>query len=680
MPENAHYVEKLLGGSSADSTIRLAALYNQIESVVNSYDDAFDQLPEMIQNSLDALEVVWRNHQQASQDFVPQMTVIIEEESRRISVVDNGCGVDNAHFDQVLQPNVSVKRLLGQTDARGHKGAAVTYLQFDHSEFTFATKQGSHTRSLTLRDGPGWFKALGRHVMRETEALPPDTFEETSDVNSRISSFESGSYTSVMLSEPDAQQLFDGFFATSRLGTERKKAAAQRFLYLIRTRTGLGYVGNQSSGAATVPPFFSAIQATLEIKFRDGSTRTDPIDIGFLYPHLHLPPKATFADRGQPRNNLNILYQFITPEFIQQKETLNSAVLQRARHSNVISYYQVRGYFSYVSSNTKYEEFLNSFCMFPEDDRERQDLERSLHEYLKTTGINGGFLVAVRGFPNGRLHQFIQRGGSEHKSRSFLILNFERNYVPDYGRKSLAHEVRDFTNEFCKSLMGMANSDRKGYMPGTSGNRTRPLGSDPGGSLAEAQQQLRDSEDELRERYMQPLFVSGANKTFFDSKYESEVALQFVNLINTGSLKGFSLFGLPPYLILDGLFDFSLTRGIDTEFNESHCPLGLSFSGGRDQIRRRSQWVEYKQNLDQFVSDCGSNEGDSSKKWFQTVNLLVCQKVDDQIENFILEEITADNVGQRAFFGVTHVLSATETGEGHIVQVICLEKLREIMS
>ena len=63
------------------------------------------------------------------------------------------------------------------------------------------------------------------------------------------------------------------------------------------------------------------------------------------------------------------------------------------------------------------------------------DKEDEFKEYLRTTGVNGGFKVFVKGFPNGRLHPFIQRGGFEHKSRSFVMLNFQGDYRPDYGRK-----------------------------------------------------------------------------------------------------------------------------------------------------------------------------------------------------------------------------------------------------
>ena len=63
------------------------------------------------------------------------------------------------------------------------------------------------------------------------------------------------------------------------------------------------------------------------------------------------------------------------------------------------------------------------------------DKEDEFKEYIRTTGVNGGFQVFVKGFPNGRLHPFIQRGGSEQESRSFVMLNFQGNYRPDYGRK-----------------------------------------------------------------------------------------------------------------------------------------------------------------------------------------------------------------------------------------------------
>jgi hypothetical protein len=77
-----------------------------------------------------------------------------------------------------------------------------------------------------------------------------------------------------------------------------------------------------------------------------------------------------------------------------------------------------------------------------------------------------------------------------------------------------------------------------------------------------------------------------------------------------------------------------------------------------------------------LVSDIESVPGAQAKKWFTTINLLICQKVDDAADGYSIEPITADNVNERRYFGVTHLLRSS-ANQDHVIQVIALKDLRE---
>ena len=97
----------------------------------------------------------------------------------------------------------------------------------------------------------------------------------------------------------------------------------------------------------------------------------------------------------------------------------------------------------------------------------------------------------------------------------------------------------------------------------------------------------------------------------------------------------------------------------------------------RDQDKelvRTAQWLEFKKTSDLLVDDFNKKAGDSGKKWFVTVNLLVCQKVDDATDEYTIEQISGDNVSEREFYGVTHLMHSTKD-QSHVVQIVCLENL-----
>src|SRR4051794_11554462 len=93
---------KALLGDGTDGAekrrLQLAALSSTIESTVSSYDDAFDQLPEMIQNALDAITEKFAECKSSGVPYQPKLTITVDEEQREISVLDNGCGVPEEHF------------------------------------------------------------------------------------------------------------------------------------------------------------------------------------------------------------------------------------------------------------------------------------------------------------------------------------------------------------------------------------------------------------------------------------------------------------------------------------------------------------------------------------------------------------------------------------------------------
>ena len=324
------------------------------------------------------------------------------------------------------------------------------------------------------------------------------------------------------------------------------------------------------------------------------------------------------------------------------------------------------GYVSYSSHNKLYEDAVDKLLSL---DNGLMDAEESFQEYVKNSCINGGFVISVKGFPNRPKHTFIQRGGSEDKNRTFMIYDFDDPYRPDYGRKNYANVVHALLLEMEKQIMLTIRPIKRNYIIKPNTAATHGVV-----GLAEAKQLLKDDEANLRNQYSKAI---EENSDLADSKpvYELDVMLEFLVYVNSGVLKGFKVLGCPTGIMLDGLFDYEIERSEITEYSPS-APLGIRF--GSASKKYGGKWLEYKVHADSLITDLKRNPGEPGKKWFETIDLLVCFDVDGEIEDYSIEEVVEDNIDALTYFGVTHLLR--NGSSEHVIQVISIKKLRHILA
>ena len=124
----------------------------------------------------------------------------------------------------------------------------------------------------------------------------------------------SGAFVYAKLFEEKAIELFDGIFARSR-DEAGKKIAHKRIEYLLRTRTGIGYISKKGESADDLPDFYKKLKVILHTKFADGLDRNANITVGYYYPHLMVSKKAKITDPKRA----DLFYNFIDESFIKGK-------------------------------------------------------------------------------------------------------------------------------------------------------------------------------------------------------------------------------------------------------------------------------------------------------------------------------------------------------------------------
>jgi hypothetical protein len=602
----------------------------------------------MVQNSVD--EILARSD--SDPRYQPHLEIHINLRANTLEVIDNANGISPDHFPDVLRPNCSLKRLKRQKHARGEKGAAMVFLQFGHNDFVIESKHPDGNQSYKLAKGRKWFTDLEDVIFREGDFeskepdLPADTYKHSDAISSALSPHARGCRVQVEFGDGCKLE------QVSELFSFKCTVALTRLEYILRTRTAVGYITSNDAPAA-LPEALKRLKPLLKCTNLRGETKSKQIECGFFFPHLYRGGnKSLMTD---PRRNSELLYTYINKGFIQS----HFADLH-ARFHRILDRYDITGYVSYAWNNNFYEERA----------RKHLDIATSDSNDDALILVNAGFQVGVKDYPNGPRHNFFHRHGSEHRSRTFVVLNFHGDYKPDYGRKNVAAEVKPFVLEVCKSLIAFATTrDRANCMK-------TDTSSSPGGvANVENAREVRDARaEELTDsgHWVDPT-VGPRLARPHDS--ENEVIAEFCHYVLNKQLPGYRLYGLDPTFHYDGMFDYSLQRSFSVEYEASRCPLGLDF-GDQDTISRTRKWLEFKKSVDLLVADFKKRDGDGAKKYFVLVDLLVCDKAELDEEGYTCDEIITDaDASERQYFGVTHLLRCN-TEASHVVRVIELDTLR----
>ena len=79
-------IKTLLGSDDGtDDIIKIASLFSTISNIIHSYDNPFDQLPEMVQNALDSMEYAYDLATENGTTYEPVLELFFDEKDRALS-------------------------------------------------------------------------------------------------------------------------------------------------------------------------------------------------------------------------------------------------------------------------------------------------------------------------------------------------------------------------------------------------------------------------------------------------------------------------------------------------------------------------------------------------------------------------------------------------------------------
>lgn len=373
---------------------------NQIRQSIldidDSYNNPWDILAELCQNSLDAIR--------KRETKEGKLVIKIDCSDKSISVSDNGTGIEDSDLPNLLGPFSTNKR--GEAGSVGEKGVGLTFAIFSCNNFFIDTRTSKSAQAAQILDAENWKKRT------DDMELKLELLDSTRD--------EIG--TEVTLKKlPSEFPLFNLRF--------------EQLKYILRTKTAVG---------STLNLFNEDIKLKIIFQYKDENGKETIEELPFKYWLFHenldknskvsLDEFIAYASDAQRTDQDK--RRFLVDKLIYDEGQL-------IHNNNRTIKYQAffvpkSSWFDKISIDTKLcsQENLND--------------ENWLNEYFYTK-FTSGITTSVKGMPTGIAIIPPNTGFSGYWRNIFII--FEDRYLSfDIGRKSIHGSQANILRNYAKEI------------------------------------------------------------------------------------------------------------------------------------------------------------------------------------------------------------------------------------
>lgn len=377
-----------------------------------SYNNEWDILAELLQNSVDAIRESDRED--------GNIILNVNCQNKIISVKDNGIGIDTSHIQSLLALFGTNKK--GKEKTIGEKGVGLKFAMFSCNDFLLKTATEDNASEAIVKDAYNWKKST------EDKYL-------SLEINELENSFDG---TEIILKEIQESPIFD--------------LTLPQLRYVLRTRTAIG----NTNAIFDTPD--KNITVILNYTTPTGSVKTENIPFKYLLPIENVGANDKISmeeyyaytregnkDDQQKRLKLKNRIVYTTKKIeVKNKDVWAFACLVPRR----ITWGTVNNYMNLATEeDLKNDSFLQNFSY---------------------ATLQPGIFTSVKGMPTGiRIEPPIT--GSAGTWGSIFILFDDRKLTFDIGRKSIHGRVQKVYQEYAREIF---NDFRTNVIKYTSGDIT----------------------------------------------------------------------------------------------------------------------------------------------------------------------------------------------------------------
>ncbi|MCB9150232.1 MAG: ATP-binding protein [Caldilineaceae bacterium] len=631
--------DPLKAKSLADTEVAALAQKREIMNILGSYVGWYDPFCELIQNSLDSLDIR-ASEQELS--YEPKLWITVNLEENSLIVTDNGTGLNEREFKQFLCPDISFKS--GKT--RGHKGVGATYLAYGFNFIQVATRIGDFSAVGKMEGARRWL----------TDDNPSGNPQIVSDISGAkdcyFSSVDRG--VSIYVKFDRLTQPGD----LSWLVTDK----AENWFKILTIKTGLG---------AFYPEH--TIKVTVKVIDRQGEeTIYSHQGIGYYLPHNVVQKAASineinkkneelFKKRGANFNppakytSLDAIYeQYNGQDLLDLDE--NDTIRLTPSEKEIIAKHNPGIYVVFVYS-------LKIWDAINEDLRVRSGQQI----------LYGGIQIAANNMPQGEMIQIPLFRNIGRQNQIHALIHFEE-CTPDLGRKGFQREIVEFAKEISRKIADGPLLKLRGHLRANTGKKQN--------LRRETQVDNWKREMELHEN-ANPLEI--INKNFFlPSNHisitsiptrEQDVIALFNQLLAGGVIRGIKVMSTNERLTYDGLIRVVVEPPSEHHlYDRVNNPLGIDAATIEEfdlPFKSAPRILEYKFSLDGLIEDI-----DNGNKNSNDISLVICWETGELYKKnyHISSLLDPDNLSIREYHGITHVMTNLNTNQKEI-DLIVLEEL-----
>lgn len=623
-------------GSHATAAAQ-AAIKREIENILNSYVGWFDPFSELIQNALDATD---ERAESDGPEYKPQIRIIIDVKENALTVSDNGTGLSKEKYEQFLAPSFSFK----SGSMRGHKGVGATYLAYGFNSIQIATKTADFEYVAKMENARKWLSDSN------PATNPLLVHDKASLADAGFAQFDRGVSVTVRFDKTTVPGELDWI----------KAGSADTWKAILLTKTGLGAVGGKSKTAAHIA-----------VRSKNGNwSHVDLPGPEYNWPHL-LVQKAgqlraiqSKADALYKRDGedfrmpavfrgLDAIYDQYTPD------ELRTVIALSEDEQEILTRFTPTVYMFYSYSTKVFSTYNESLGI------------RANFELLRA-----GIQIAANNMPQGEVIQIPLTKNIGRQKQVHFVAHFD-NCKSDLGRKGFQRQVISFCETISRKLIeGPFFKQRSAFKPAT--------GAKPD-LLRETA--IDDWKAEMEEHEKSaPLTL--INEHFFlptkqisitaQPTREQDVIALFNQLVAGGVIRGLRIMSTNERFTYDGMYKVAFQPPkVNHLYDNEKNPLGVTEDNvPNTDFVSKPKILEYKFSLDGLIEDI-----DSGEKNAKDLGLVVVWETGESyLQNYhILSLLDEDNLSERQYHGVTHVIQDCQSNQ-RVMDMIVLSELVKFLN
>lgn len=373
----------------------LREIRKSINDIEDSYNNDWDILAELCQNSIDAIR-----QKQPKQGII---TLEIDSLNRSIIIEDNGIGINPERLPELLAPFSTDKE--GDENSIGEKGVGLTFVLFSCNLFEITSYQNGTGRTATINSAYDWKNSESQKMLNLSLSEPNESFEGTKVVLKNIKNCP----------------IF--------------KLSFEQIKYVLRTKTALGNTNRLWDHDE------NDIIINLKHKNLDGEINTSSLDNKYwmIYEQLDTNSKINLDDFIDYANDADRTDQ-------DKRRKLKDKVIYKKgtflHNGRTIKYITC-----FVPKRKVWDELSIDFGLCTEEELDDSDWQDEL-SYAK---FSSGIYTSVKGMPTGISIEHPTTGYAGYWSNIFIL--FEDQHLKfDIGRKSIHGMISRIYKQYSREI------------------------------------------------------------------------------------------------------------------------------------------------------------------------------------------------------------------------------------